>query len=878
MTLFNILYTNNNVNNKIKTKVNNAILKWENVLNNKLPDGVSEITINLNFIDDGNNGTLGWAIIDEFQYKNNIDSFDNIFPLEGTFYINLYYSVSEKTILHEIGHILGIGLFWIWFDSPIDKSNRNDRYYIGTNAVREYKKYCQYVGIDPDTIYGIPVEDDGHDGTNNLHPEEGHETHISSTNNRKKNGIFHPALNDELMTGISDGTNALSRITIGFLEDIGYNVDYSQADIYSLTLPPEYNPVIILLGNPNEIIEVKTTYIDAGATAFDTLYGDLTSSIIIVNTVNIDIVGNYTITYNVSNKNGNTADTIIRNVSVVDTTKPVITLLGNINETIEVKSTYIDVGATALDNLDGDLTNTITIINTVNTDAIGDYTITYNVTDTNGNMSEPVIRNVSVVDTTKPVITLLGNINEIIEVKSTYIDLGATALDNFDEDLTNSITTINTVNTDVIGDYTVTYNVTDANGNISDPVIRNVSIVDTTKPVITLLGNINETIEVKSDYIDFGATALDNLDGDLTNSITIINTVNTDVIGDYTITYNVTDANGNMSEPVIRNVSVIDRTKPVITLLGNINETIKIKTTYIDLGATALDNLDGNLTNSITIINTVNTDVIGDYTITYNVTDANGNMSEPVIRNVSIVDTTKPVITLLGNINETIEVKSDYIDDGATALDNLDGDLTNSITIINTVNTDIIGDYTITYNVTDANGNKAEPIVRNVSIIDIENNDFIQLKKGWNMIVQSTYVYIECSINNVISPFYVYDKSYIRLEENNGFVKLNKNQCAWVKVANDISILYKYNQSNLTKPVSENKVFIQLKKGWNMIGQSNYEQALFSTDNTQSDFYIFDKSYIKLEENNGFVKLNKYQAAWIKVTDDITIFYMKLES
>ena len=90
MTLFNILYTNNNVNNKIKTKVNNAILKWENVLNNKLPDGVSEITINLNFIDDGNNGTLGWAIIDEFQYKNNIDSFDNIFPLEGTFYINLY--------------------------------------------------------------------------------------------------------------------------------------------------------------------------------------------------------------------------------------------------------------------------------------------------------------------------------------------------------------------------------------------------------------------------------------------------------------------------------------------------------------------------------------------------------------------------------------------------------------------------------------------------------------------------------------------------------------------------------------------------------------------------------------------------------------------
>ena len=172
----------------------------------------------------------------------------------------------------------------------------------------------------------------------------------------------------------------------------------------------------------------------------------------------------------------------------------------------------------------------------------------------------------------------------------------------------------------------------------------------------------------------------------------------------------------------------------------------------------------------------------------------------------------------------------------------------------------------------------AEPVIRNVSIIDIEKNDFIQLKKGWNMIVQSTYVYIECSINNVISPFYIYDKSYIRLEENNGFVKLNKHQCAWIKVRNDISILYKYNQSsNLTNSVSENNFSIQLKKGWNMIGQSNYDQALFSTDNIQSEFYIFDKSYLKLEENNGFVKLNKYQAAWIKVTDDITIFYKNLE-
>ena len=106
--------------------------------------------------------------------------------------------------------------------------------------------------------------------------------------------------------------------------------------------------------------------------------------------MNIDAVGSYSVTYRASDANGNTADSVIRTVSVVDTTKPVITLLGNATETVEAKGTYTDAGASASDTLDGSLS--VTSVNTVNTDAIGSYTVTYNVSDANGNAADSVAR------------------------------------------------------------------------------------------------------------------------------------------------------------------------------------------------------------------------------------------------------------------------------------------------------------------------------------------------------------------------------------------------------------------------------------------------------------------------------------------------------
>jgi len=66
---------------------------------------------------------------------------------------------------------------------------------------------------------------------------------------------------------------------------------------------------------------------------------------------------------------------------------------------------------------------------------------------------------------------------------------------------------------------------------------------------------------------------------------------------------------------------------------------IEVGETYVDDGATALDNYDGNITTSISVVNPVNTATVGEYTVTYNVSDAAGNAAVQVTRTVNVVET-----------------------------------------------------------------------------------------------------------------------------------------------------------------------------------------------------------------------------------------------
>ncbi len=75
---------------------------------------------------------------------------------------------------------------------------------------------------------------------------------------------------------------------------------------------------------------------------------------------------------------------------------------------------------------------------------------------------------------------------------------------------------------------------------------------------------------------------------------------------------------------------------PVLSLIGLAAITVVFGETYEDPGATAMDTADGNLTTAINVDNPVDTNVIGRYSVTYDVADSAGNVST-VTRMVEVV-------------------------------------------------------------------------------------------------------------------------------------------------------------------------------------------------------------------------------------------------
>lgn len=81
--------------------------------------------------------------------------------------------------------------------------------------------------------------------------------------------------------------------------------------------------------------------------------------------------------------------------------------------------------------------------------------------------------------------------------------------------------------------------------------------------------------------MEYGASWIDAIDGSGTNVVTS-GTVNTSVVGVYTIEYTYTDYAGNTGNIVTRTVNVTDQTAPVTTLIGSSTVTTAQGTGYTD--------------------------------------------------------------------------------------------------------------------------------------------------------------------------------------------------------------------------------------------------------------------------------------------------------
>ena len=340
----------------------------------------------------------------------------------------------------------------------------------------------------------------------------------------------------------------------------------------------------------------------------------------------------------------------------------------------------------------------------------------------------------------KPVITATGTTLALAcnpDAAAINAALGtASALDICDGALTPTAPSVNVgvkaftdgaVTGDCLKSQTRTWNVTDACGNTATPVVRTVTWkVDLVKPVITATGT-TLALACNPDAAAINAalgtaSALDICDGALTPTFTD-GAVTGDCLKSQTRTWNVTDACGNTATPVVRTVTwKVDLVKPVITATGT---TLALACNpdaaaiNAALGtASALDICDGALTPTFTD-GAVTGDCLKSQTRTWNVTDACGNTATPVVRTVTWkVDLVKPVITATGTtlalacnpdaaaINAALGT--------ASALDICDGALTPTFTD-GAVTGDCLKSQTRTWNVTDACGNTATPVVRTVT-------------------------------------------------------------------------------------------------------------------------------------------------------------------
>jgi len=302
---------------------------------------------------------------------------------------------------------------------------------------------------------------------------------------------------------------------------------------------------------------------------------------------------------------------------------------------------------------------------------------------------------VKVQDTTKPVITVEGAQPATHQCATQYVDAGAVASDTLDDKLKRALNVAhnaNQVDSATVGSYTVNYSVKDSHNNAATPKSRAVNVVDTIKPVLRRVGNENIEHVSEQNFVDAGSVCVDSCDktGLKTTTKWVGKAFTDKDVGKYVQQYTCTDKSGN-SMSTSRTWTVVDKKAPVISVVGPDSIVLEASTTaeYTDSGATCHDYVDENLSKSIVISgDLVDYRTPGTYTIKYNCKDLSSNAAAQMTRKVVVKDTTCPTVSIKGASNLEIEGGFPYTDDGATASDTLDGDLTAKVTTSgDTVNT-----------------------------------------------------------------------------------------------------------------------------------------------------------------------------------------------
>ena len=239
------------------------------------------------------------------------------------------------------------------------------------------------------------------------------------------------------------------------------------------------------------------------------------------------------------------------------------------------------------------------------------------------------------------------------------------------------------------------------------------------------------------------------------------------------------------------------------------------------------------------------------------------------------MDSVAPVLTLKGEASLKINQGTTYVDAGASATDNVDGDLTAKIVVTGEVNASAAGTYTLTYNVSDAAGNAAQSVSRTV---EVEKTTVIQkltLKAGWNLV--SFYVEAtDMAPATVLAPIKDQLVQIKNLSKSydpslpfflNTLSSLSVNEGYWLKVSETVDLE--------VEGMVPSGASITVKTGWNLVGYPRESGAapadeLKSLGNTVVQIKNLSKSYDPALPFflNTLGTMVPGEGYWLKVTEN----------
>lgn len=407
----------------------------------------------------------------------------------------------------------------------------------------------------------------------------------------------------------------------------------------------------------------------------------------------------------------------------------------NINNPISFKKILSLISA--YDKRDGNLTSKIAVeYNDYDETSkkLGTYTIILSVEDFSSNKAS-ITFYIKTIDTDAPIIEGKQIYTSYLSSKLTLEEIKSnlTVSDNVDENLSSSLYICEdnySKNSNKVGLYNLYFCVIDKSENSSSPFKIVIEVKDDISPTIEGLDYFTSLLSkpLTIQEIMYSLAAIDN-GIDISDSIFLVKDYYTNyqnTTGEKSLVFQVMDSSNNLSKPFKVTINLIDDIPPQIFGLNIYTSYLSspLSLTYLKQQLTVLDNLDGNISSSIEILDdsySSNINKTGTYYITLQAKDNSNNTSEAFKINITNIDDVSPTIigpnTLKYEINNKPNIEN--ILNEFSSKDNADEFIEIIIENDTYSNSTTTGTYYIDLSCKDSSNNLSAPFKVKIEIVEI---------------------------------------------------------------------------------------------------------------------------------------------------------------